>query len=72
MYVAKQAMLALMECRENNEVRHKDSIRRGTTMRGENDRIPHSRNDYYSQSYDDENEARRKAREKVWLTSLVE
>jgi hypothetical protein len=72
MNIARRAMLELMKCRENNEVRHKDSVHRGTTARGEKDRIPIREKDYYSTSYDYEKDQRGKTEEDAWLTSLIE
>jgi len=61
-----RAMHLLRECRENEEARHRSSIRRGATLRGEKERKPVRARDYYNTTQDNETEDRRSRR----LTSL--
>lgn len=56
---ANRIFNALASVRANNEVRHKDSIRRGAAMRGETERVPIRSLDFNSPQGDELNERRR-------------
>jgi hypothetical protein len=57
-----KAMRALKECREKGEVRHRNSIRRGATIRGEKEKIPVKKRHYYNTTYDSETKDRKRIR----------
>lgn len=44
---AIRAVRVLRELRENNTVRHRDSIAHGSAMRGHKEKVPTTRRDYY-------------------------
>lgn len=52
-------MLEVISMRRKGEAWHRDSIRRGAKMRGEEVKLPVRRNDYYHMTGDNDNENRR-------------
>jgi hypothetical protein len=54
----KRLMIELVSMRRKNEVRHKDSIRHGASMRGRTERVPINRRDFYHPHGDEDNERR--------------
>lgn len=56
----RRAVLVLMECRKNDEVRHRKSIRYGASQRGTVEKTPKSRHDLYTPYGDIDEEQKRK------------
>jgi hypothetical protein len=56
---AAKLVITLNEVRANNEVRHRDSIKRGATRRGVPEKIPTKRNHFYRPNGDNDNENRK-------------
>lgn len=60
-HTVAKALQLLNEVRKNDEVRHRKSISRGTSVRGESERKPVKARDFYTRPTDQETETR-----KIW------
>ena len=58
----KKGIEALRVVREQNIVRHKDSIRIGAYLRGQTEKVPTDRRDLYKSHGDDETESAKRYR----------
>lgn len=59
---ARRIISALNEVRQNDEVRHKDSIRYGAHLRGRAEKIPKHKSEFYRPTGDNDNAFRRQQR----------
>jgi DNA-binding Xre family transcriptional regulator len=63
---ARKIVLLLNELRDNNVVRHVDSIHHGAYLRGKSEKVPHNAHEFYDHSNgDDEISMRKKDAERV-------
>lgn len=59
---ASRALMALAELRASGEVRHVDSIKHGSYLRGREEKTPQENNDFYSKQSDLESQQKRERR----------